>query len=39
MGRWLIRPYVAGVEVTQAIQYFGAEDLENLAARAAHRGR
>ena len=24
-GRWLIRPYVAGVEVTQGIQYFGAE--------------
>jgi hypothetical protein len=24
-GRWLVRPYVAGVEVTQGIQYFGAE--------------
>jgi hypothetical protein len=25
VDRWLIRPYVAGVEVTQGIQYFGAE--------------
>jgi hypothetical protein len=24
VGRWLIRPYVNGVEVTQGIQYFGA---------------
>ncbi|MET0487051.1 MAG: hypothetical protein ABW216_15215 [Candidatus Rokuibacteriota bacterium] len=25
VDRWLIRPYVSGVEVTQGIQYFGAE--------------
>ncbi len=24
-GRWLVRPYVAGVEVTQGIQYFWAD--------------
>src|SRR5262245_5921417 len=24
VGRWLLRPYVNGVEVTQGIQYFGA---------------